>query len=214
LKFTETKRLLSLDTYQSWRNSEIRVESAGVLRKQSEALPVRWRAGERDRLLASLGEELLASLKVKGEWLAPQVKEKLNKKGSAEGKAPLSTVVMPAKPFGAEEWARYFGEVGIKPPLPSDIDEILDGPCPFWPGKRVRDTHLLVLLPATVSGEPFGLNLLRKLIRCPQGGGYSTKYRGYDSDVGGQLGARSPMHSYWVLMTRDVLEGSREGYAS
>lgn len=32
--------------------------------------------------------------------------------------------------FGKEKGATYFGDVGEEPPLPSDIDQILDAPCP------------------------------------------------------------------------------------
>jgi hypothetical protein len=117
--------------------------------------------------------------------------------------------------FGAQEWSRYFGEVGPAPPLPADIIDTLNGICPFWPEKQVKDTHLLVLIPATVAGEPFSFNLLGELIKRPTDGGCSTKYRVYASDVQEQFGAQSPVHSYWVLMTRDVIEGSRnQGYSS
>ena len=111
--------------------------------------------------------------------------------------------------FGAEEWRRYFGEVGAEPDLPSNIGDILNSACPFWPDRAVKDTHLLVLIPATVNGKSFSLNLLGELVRRPQGGGYSIKYRVYASDVREPFGAQSPGRSYWVLMTREVLEGSR-----
>jgi hypothetical protein len=79
----------------------------------------------------------------------------------------------------------------------------------------VKDTHLLVLIPATVSGEPFSLDLLSELIQHPQGGGHSTQYRYYGASTKQQFGTQSPVASYWMLMTRDVLEGSRyETYAS
>jgi hypothetical protein len=117
--------------------------------------------------------------------------------------------------FGTEEWSRYFGTVVEAPPLPVHLVDMLNGTCPFWPEKAVKDTHLLVLIPATVDGKPFSLNLLGELVQCPQGGGYSTKYRVYDSDVREQCGAQSPTRSYWVLLTRDVLSGSRgETYSS
>ncbi len=111
--------------------------------------------------------------------------------------------------FGAEEWSRYFGEVGAAPPLPAHIVDTLNGPCPFWPGKAVKDTHLLVLIPVTVDGKPFSLDLLGELVKCPKSGGYSTKYDCYDTDVQAALGAQSPIRPYWVLMTRNVLEGTR-----
>jgi hypothetical protein len=118
-------------------------------------------------------------------------------------------VALRAVTFGAQEWEKYLGEVGEAPPLPADIDEILDRPCPFWPDQLVRDTHLLVLIPATVSGVPFTLNQLGELIRRPNNGGHSTKYRFYGDLVEEQIGEASPPRSYWLLMTRDILPNSR-----
>jgi hypothetical protein len=57
---------------------------------------------------------------------------------------------VPRMAFGAEEWRQYYGEVESAPDLPSDIDEILDSACPFWPDRKVRDTHLIVLANHTV----------------------------------------------------------------
>jgi hypothetical protein len=117
--------------------------------------------------------------------------------------------------FGAEDWRQYLGVVEEAPPLPVHIVDTLNSACPFWLGKQVKDTHLLVLIPAIVNGEPFSLNLLGALIQRPQGGGYSIEYSYYGSAVRKQFGAQSPVRSYWVLMTRDVLEGSRrKDYAS
>jgi hypothetical protein len=112
------------------------------------------------------------------------------------------------KTLGEAEWKHYFGEVEPAPDLPSDMGAILDSACPFWPGKKVRDTHLLVLVPAKINGQPFSLNLLRKLIRYPNNGGHKTQYRYYNSDVRQQIGTSSPAASYWLLMTRDVLPES------
>ena len=118
-------------------------------------------------------------------------------------------VALRAVTFGAQEWKKYFGEVGEAPPLPSDMGTILDGPCPFWPDKKVRDTHLLVLIPATVGGVPFTLNQLGELIKRPKNGGHRTEYRFYSGCVKAQIGEQSPPRSYWLLMTRDVLPDSR-----
>jgi hypothetical protein len=116
--------------------------------------------------------------------------------------------------LGEAEWKHYFGDVGSAPDLPSDMATILDGPCPFWPNKKVRDTHLLVLIPATVGGVPLTLNGLGELIQHPSHGGHRTEYRYYGEQTKAQIGAESPPRSYWVLMTRDVLPGSRrKGYA-
>jgi hypothetical protein len=113
--------------------------------------------------------------------------------------------------FGAEEWRHYYGEVGEEPALPDDIEATLDAPCPFWcqERKKVRDTHLLVLIPATVDGALFTLSLLEDLIQHPKNGGYETEYEYYDEDTKAQFGNNSPCRSYWLLMTRDVLPESR-----
>ena len=46
----------------------------------------------------------------------------------------------------------------------------MDTPCPFWEGKRVRDTHLLALIPSHVVGKPLTLDYLGKLSKDPKEG--------------------------------------------
>ena len=107
-------------------------------------------------------------------------------------------------------WERYFGDIGATPPLPIDIMETLNSPCPFWEGKQVKDTHLLVLIPSHVRGRALTLDYLGELIQSPKGGGHGTKYEYYWGGVREAIGNQSPGKSYWVLMTRDVLSGSRD----
>ncbi|MGZ6330812.1 MAG: SH3 domain-containing protein, partial [Parachlamydiaceae bacterium] len=52
---------------------------------------------------------------------------------------PISSIA-----FGKAKWATYFGDIGEEPPLPNNIQTILSSPCPFWPNKKVEETHLLV----------------------------------------------------------------------
>ena len=61
--------------------------------------------------------------------------------------------------LGKKEWEKYFGDIGIEPPLPSNIEDILNEPCSFWPDKKIKETHLLVLIPNTVNGKPFTIDL-------------------------------------------------------
>ena len=102
-------------------------------------------------------------------------------------------------------WEHYFGLIGEEPALPDDLEAILNSPCPFWEGRQVRDTHMLVLIPSHVGGQPLTLDYLGELIKSPQEG-YGTKYRDYYVE---DIGNQSPGKSYWVLMTKDVLPGSR-----
>ncbi len=108
--------------------------------------------------------------------------------------------------FGKSQWGTCFGDIGAEPPLPDNIGEILDRPCVFWPDKKVRETHMLVLIPNTVNGKPFNLNHLSELIREPKAG-YKTQYLDYSDRSGEQVGRSSSSH--WVLMTRDVIPNSR-----
>ena len=110
--------------------------------------------------------------------------------------------------YGKEAWETHFGAVGEVPPLPQDIEKILSSPCPFWPNKTVQETHLLVLIPETVNGKPLTLNLLQELIKAPKSGN-KTEYRYYDKYVEEELGEQKAPASHWVLLTNDVIPGSR-----
>jgi len=111
--------------------------------------------------------------------------------------------------FGPKEWFIYFGaHLRNVPRLPPNIAEILSSPCPFWPDKKVHETHFLVLIPETVNGQPFTLKNLGELVQKPLQGN-STKYRCFD--LGEYTDPAAPP-SHWVLMTRNVIEGSRNKY--
>jgi len=126
-------------------------------------------------------------------------------KRKRETKKPPSQKSVHEIAFGKEQWARYFGDVGEEPPLPTHIDAILDRSCPFWPGKQVRDTHLLVLLPSKVNARSLTLNSLGELVRCSHSREHGTRFHNYDEVVKRLLGYQSLPSSYWVLITRDVV---------
>jgi hypothetical protein len=122
-----------------------------------------------------------------------------------------SGTIRDAQRFGKTQWATYFGDVGEEPALPENIDEILNSPCPFSGDEsiKVKDTHMLVLVPATVNGEALTLNKLRNLIQKPENEGHATDYDYYNSWVEDEHGGTQVEQSHWVLMTRDVVPGSR-----
>lgn len=111
--------------------------------------------------------------------------------------------------FGVDEWHRYFGDVGLPPKLPGDIRARLEAPCPFWKGKRVGDTHRLMLVPAYLDGEPFRLKKLIERLQTPiDGVPMDCDY--YSYIISGDLGEASPQSSYWTLVTKKELPGSKE----
>jgi hypothetical protein len=109
--------------------------------------------------------------------------------------------------FGKAKWEKYFGDIGVEPPLPKDIMEVLKNPCPYWEGKKVEETHMLVLIPKTVDGKLLTLNTLQELIQNPKGGGHPTKYSTYYDVI--QKECQPVSASYWALITKDVLPNSR-----
>ena len=119
----------------------------------------------------------------------------------------LTKTVFRDKVFGKKDWEKHFGDIGVEPPLPANIEKILNEPCSFWPDKKVKETHRLVLIPNTVNGKPFTMNYLEELIQKPKSG-HCTKYEIYSNHAKSAIGDKS-YPSHWVLMTRDIIPGSR-----
>lgn len=109
--------------------------------------------------------------------------------------------------FGKAEWLKYFGDIGAEPSLPFDIEHILNTPCLFWDDKKVRDSHRLVLIPEAIEGRSFSLDVLYEIIQNPKEGKKSF-YAAYDRCVKNEHGNKN-FPSHWVLMTHDVIPGSR-----
>lgn len=125
---------------------------------------------------------------------------------------------IPDNAFGAKQWEEFFFGLKVdEPPLPLNIHKILKSRCPFsdQTEKRinVEDTHVLVLIPGSINEkDPLTLEAFGKLVesRCPKLGknGYRLIW-----DKAKELGGDGKSH--WVLMTKDVLYGSRrEGFSS
>jgi hypothetical protein len=121
--------------------------------------------------------------------------------------------------FGKKQWGHYFGDIGEEPPLPKDIYKILKSPCPFWWGKKVEDTHVLVLIPKSVNGNPLTLQTLEELVKAPKKG-YASQYcrisngvvcHSWDEIIE-EHGTQAVAEAHWVLMTKDVIPESRNKY--
>lgn len=110
--------------------------------------------------------------------------------------------------FGKEQWETHFGTVGEVPPLPANTGAVLSSRSRLFPGKTVKDTHMLVLIPATVNGAPFHLNSFRQLVKHPLQG-HAVKITCPCEIVLDTHGNRSPKDSYWALMPKELFPGSR-----
>ena len=109
--------------------------------------------------------------------------------------------------FGADEWRRYYNVMVDDKALPADIEQRLNQPCPFWPDKKVHDTHMLVLIPATVDRQPFNLKKLKELMQHPASIGHKADISPPSAYLEENLNSH-PAESYWVLMTKEMVSGS------
>lgn len=112
--------------------------------------------------------------------------------------------------FGKVQWETYFGPVGEVPSIPTALIEKLETPCRYFPGKTWKDTHMLVLVPATVDGKNLDLNHLLELVQDPKGGGHAQKISIHriHKPILQQHGNKAPERSHWVLMSKDVIPDS------
>jgi hypothetical protein len=94
-----------------------------------------------------------------------------------EMQAPIKAVL--GRNFlGTAEWQQGFGvKVGAPPPIPESITpELLKSLCPLHPGQKIKDTHILVLIPKTIDGQPYSALRLDELCATRQGSGERLIY--------------------------------------
>ncbi len=81
--------------------------------------------------------------------------------------------------LGAEAWSSRGFDVGEAPPIPETLTrELLESACPLHPRELIKDTHLLVLVPKAVNGEPYSALRLTELLVTKDGSGNSLMYEG------------------------------------
>ena len=75
--------------------------------------------------------------------------------------------------LGAASWKVGFGvDVGLVPPIPKEVTQsLLESPCPLHPGQKIKDTHILMLVPKTVNGEAYTALKLDQLCASRKGSG-------------------------------------------
>lgn len=119
---------------------------------------------------------------------------------------------IPINAFGTKQWLELLGaDVGEEPPLSPAILKAIKSPCPFSNDEKIKveETHMLLLIPKTINGKQLNLNTLAELVQLkfPKLGSDFGMYGLYGLSFE-QYAANSDK-SRWVLLTKDVLEGSR-----
>jgi tetratricopeptide (TPR) repeat protein len=117
----------------------------------------------------------------------------------AQPVAPVQAPIAPALPAwvcGAAKWKKHIGDPGVEPPLPPEIIQRLG---------ELNANNVLVLIPETVNGRPLDLKTLGELVQKPLQG-HATKYSYFNL---GKYVDRPASKSHWALLTRTVIDGSR-----
>ena len=140
---------------------------------------------------------------------------------------------LPSDVFGRQAWKDYFGVDVPAPPAASTAAALS-----AWENKkpvsylledettaqRVRENHLLTLIPSTVDGAPFTLDKLGELIRRNHGGRMAAFRDNFENDTGAKAHGfhwyseyipnrvrtkRLSGTSYWLLFPKTILADSR-----
>jgi hypothetical protein len=131
--------------------------------------------------------------------------------------------------FGKEQWLKIQGvkDVGEEPELSLEqvgkLKKKLYGKCPFFNVidpiqphrfqsdkiKKAWQTHMLILLPETINGEPRTLNSIGKIFHFLREGDNNTIYEYIDGAENAEYRNKTAPKSYFALITKDVVPGSR-----
>ena len=113
--------------------------------------------------------------------------------------------------LGAAEWMKGFNvDVGAVPPIPETITrKLLITDCPIEPGKLIKETHILVLIPKSVvlipksvDGEPYSVLKLYELCSTKKGSGNKLIYDGGSDWKGQSWASTEQAASEWVLIPK------------
>lgn len=106
--------------------------------------------------------------------------------------------------LGAAAWKQSLGvEVNRPPPLPMHVtEEFVHSDCPLHPGKKIKDTHLLVYIPQTVNGEFYSVYKLESL--CAEGKLTSVLRwgRAFSAWTSSRWSRETPEQSEWILVPK------------
>jgi hypothetical protein len=131
--------------------------------------------------------------------------------------------------FGRDKWLKIPGvkDVGEEPVLSADQVEKLKAKlcvkCPFFnepyaiqahrfedgKTKKAWQTHMLILLPETINGQPRTANSIGKIFHFLKEGENETGYDYITGTEDSEFRKKPAPKSYFALVTKDVVPGSR-----
>lgn len=139
--------------------------------------------------------------------------------GSTELDNQLLSLLDDSRFFGPADWLKYYDieVIGLKLPKPvEELKAILESPCPFVEGKKVKETHYLFCMPFDYTEKPLTVNQWLEIYKHEA----SINFRGvddrghncgyYDSDYRKLDFSKTTTANYvWYLMFEGVIPDSK-----
>lgn len=111
--------------------------------------------------------------------------------------------------IGPKKW-KNIANIGEAGPIPQGMIKILKQPCPFFKGKQVGQTHMLVWIPSSLNGNPLTLNSLGQFVKAKSFPANDNGYEYAYLSIKDQIGDKIIENPGWVLITKNVLPESKE----
>lgn len=104
-----------------------------------------------------------------------------------------------------EAWMRYLKvKVSKSPPLPKNLQALLQNPCPFFRGEKVGDTHTLLYLPAKLGKNALDIYSLQKVKReCFEDSFYHLTENIQRSSAGPVIKQKAESPG-WIFISREL----------
>lgn len=120
--------------------------------------------------------------------------------------------------FDQHKWEYYFGSPGEVPPFTRSMYINLKEPCPVWKGKKVEDTHKLVLMVKQINEKPLSIMSLHKMSMSPRAGNsihlYAQIKAGnlelFNGGRAFEFAEIALTESYWALISKQSVPGSQD----
>lgn len=164
-----------LNGLRPWEDTTLAPEDrlktfTGLVREKLEAIRIAFDraadAGDTETQKAIMNSPITKKWMDEGTWLTTASAEAFSKRiDCVEIRSLLGKNFL-----GAEAWRTQGIDVGAVPIMPLPITEsLIESECPLHPGRKIKDTHLLVLVPETVNGEPYTALKLHDLCAVRKG---------------------------------------------
>ncbi len=118
---------------------------------------------------------------------------------------------VPEGVHGKKDWNARGVDVGEVPPLPKELLEALNKPCPIAKdGTKMIDTHVILWMPPTLNGEPMTVNSLEKMATADAFGENKIGYEYCYDSIRGDNAINQPLErGFWLALYKKPVEGGR-----